>query len=353
MAFVVRWGFFVIATIFRLAETTSILSAELVCTDREMQIHILLDEPLQAPARIFVKDRSMDPMCSHAYSVVADHNALMFRIPLGTCRMQRIQQYSNKFSFATSVVVSFHEMFVTEFDKSYRIACDYANVTPPPAPKAVTVGVGVTGLEENSVDDMRPESSIQCVYRLFRGSTEVGSAEVGARQVRVGDRLEHRWECENVAQIQFIFIHDCAVNPEFDLDHDPVVLDSRGCPTDPIGMGPIEYSYDGGMARSYHTAYKFADYPNLLFKCSISVCRKDVAVPGCPSTLPVDCSKSRSARSSKTLDRDNSTDIVLSESLRFGDLAETEMDASRSSIQYHCLSLIFSTSASAPLFFSC
>ncbi|KAK0398875.1 hypothetical protein QR680_002793 [Steinernema hermaphroditum] len=62
------------------------------------------------------------------------------------------------------------------------------------------------------------------------GATEVGSAEVGVRQVRVGDRLEHRWKCENLARNQFLFVHDCVVNPEFDLQHDSVVLDSRGCP---------------------------------------------------------------------------------------------------------------------------
>ncbi|KAK0425346.1 hypothetical protein QR680_009153 [Steinernema hermaphroditum] len=217
-----------------------ILSAELVCTEREMQVHVLLNGSLGAPARVFVKERSEDPMCSHSYPAVAGHNTLMFRVPLGTCRMQRLQQFSNKFSFTTAVVVSFHELL---------------------------------GLDENSVDDARLESSIQCSYRLFHGATEVGSAEVGVRQ--------------------FFFVHDCVVNPEFDLQHDPVVLDSRGCPVDAIGMGEVRYSPDGRSGSSQNTAYKFADYPNLLFKCSINVCRTDVAVVGCPPAVPVDCSKTR------------------------------------------------------------
>ncbi|KAK0408528.1 hypothetical protein QR680_004007 [Steinernema hermaphroditum] len=303
-----------------------------------MQVHVLLDGSLEAPARIFVKERSEDPMCSHSYPAVAGHNTLMFRVPLGTCRMQRLQQFSNKFSFTTAVVVSFHEMFVSELDRSYRITCDYSAVAPPPLSKAVTVGLGVNGLDENSVDDARLESSIQCSYRLFHGATEVGSAEVGVKQVRVGDRLEHRWECENLARNQFLFVHDCIVNPEFDLQRDPVVLDSHGCPIDAIGMGEVRYSPDGRSAFSEHTAYKFADYPNLLFKCSISVCRTDVAVVGCPPTVPVDCSKTRNPRSSGIVQQNSTRDIVLSESIRFGDLTEAVMDETRPTIHYKCLS---------------
>ncbi|KAK0399271.1 hypothetical protein QR680_002970 [Steinernema hermaphroditum] len=170
------------------------------------------------------------------------------------------------------------------------------------------------------------------------GATEVGSAEVGVRQVRVGDRLEHRWECENVARNQFLFVHDCVVNPEFDLQHDPVVLDSRGCPVDAIGMGEVRYSPDGRSGSSQHTAYKFADYPNLLFKCSINVCRTDVAVVGCPPAVPVDCSKTRNPRSSGIVQQNSTRDIVLSESIRFGDITEAVMDEVRQTIHYQCLS---------------
>ena len=48
------------------------------------------------------------------------------------------------------------------------------------------------------------------------------------------------------------------------------------CTIDPMGMGKIVYSIDGKSASSRHLAYKFADYPNLLFKCSVSICRKSL-----------------------------------------------------------------------------
>uniref|UniRef100_A0A1I8A139 ZP domain-containing protein n=1 Tax=Steinernema glaseri TaxID=37863 RepID=A0A1I8A139_9BILA len=166
-------------------------------------------------------------------------------------------------------------------------------------------GVVVNDLDENSVHD----TSVQCSYRLFRGEKEVGSAEAGALQVHLGDRLEHRWECVNLAPLEFLFVHDCVASPKFDQERDRVILDSRGCPVDDFIMGKVRYSADGRVASSEHSAYRFTDDPNVLFKCSISVCRSDAA--GCPSSLPVNCSKTYNPRFSKTVDR-NSSDIVLS-----------------------------------------
>ena len=96
-----------------------------------------------------------------------------------------------------------------------------------------------------------------------------------AKTVKVGDEIEHLWKCENLGKDQFIFIHDCIVNPEFSMGEDPVLVDSEGCSVDETGIGKIEYSGDGKSAKSRHLAYKFADYHNLLFKCSISVCREN------------------------------------------------------------------------------
>ena len=70
------------------------IAAELVCTDRDMQLHVLLEKRLKHPARIFVKEQSANPRCVHHYETNSDHNALMFKIPLSTCGMQRVQQHT-------------------------------------------------------------------------------------------------------------------------------------------------------------------------------------------------------------------------------------------------------------------
>lgn len=57
-----------------------------------MQLHIVLERPIRGTVRAFVKERSEDLACSHLYSQDGDHNALTFKIPLGTCSMQKNQQ---------------------------------------------------------------------------------------------------------------------------------------------------------------------------------------------------------------------------------------------------------------------
>lgn len=46
--------------------------------------------------------------------------------------------------------------------------------------------------------------------------------------VVVGERLVHQWTCSNMLPEQFIIVHDCTVNPEYDTGHDLVIIDSKG-----------------------------------------------------------------------------------------------------------------------------
>uniref|UniRef100_A0AC35FEF5 ZP domain-containing protein n=1 Tax=Panagrolaimus sp. PS1159 TaxID=55785 RepID=A0AC35FEF5_9BILA len=210
------------------------MSAELVCTDRDMQLHVLLEKPLSHSSRIFVKEQSADPHCVHKYEPNSEHNALMFRIPLSTCGMQRIQYHSTKFSFTTSIVVSFHQFFVSSYDRSFRIACDYSQIQQPPK-QDVTVGVGVEEADDLDVNEVYPETA-ECSYKLlYRNKTSTIMEK--AKTVQIGDEMEHVWTCENLRSNQFIFIHDCLVNPEFSVGNDPILIDSNGCPVDETGIG--------------------------------------------------------------------------------------------------------------------
>ena len=152
-----------------------------------------------------------------------------------------------------------------------------------------------------------------------------------AKTVEIGAELEHVWTCQNLRSNQFIFVHNCVVNPEFSLGNDPVLIDSNGCPIDETGIGQtIEYDPDGKTARCKHPAYKFADHPNLLFKCSVTVCT-DLNCKfedGTPITLvcffrftsvyfftfqPLDCTHKRVHRS---IDLPQNSSIELSEILQ-------------------------------------
>uniref|UniRef100_A0AC34GHN4 ZP domain-containing protein n=1 Tax=Panagrolaimus sp. ES5 TaxID=591445 RepID=A0AC34GHN4_9BILA len=145
-----------------------------------------------------------------------------------------------------------------------------------------------------------------------KNSTEMEKAKT----VQIGDELEHVWTCSNLRANQFIFVHDCFVNPEFSLGNDPPLIDSNGCAVDETGIGEIKYSSDGKTATSKHLAYKFADYPNLLFKCSITICKAYSCkfTDGTSISLPLNCAQKRSPRATKFLSQNNKNNsIELSE----------------------------------------
>uniref|UniRef100_A0A9J2P2K1 ZP domain-containing protein n=1 Tax=Ascaris lumbricoides TaxID=6252 RepID=A0A9J2P2K1_ASCLU len=288
----------------------SYVSAELVCTELDMQLHIVLERPIRGTVRAFVKERSEDLACSHLYSQDGDHNALTFKIPLGTCSMQKNQQSMNRFSFSTTVYFSFHSLFVSKDDVAYRITCDYAQQIPETIHN-VTAGVGVREIEESNVDE-RSNEDVECSYSVRKAGSEIGSRESTA-YANLGDEIVHEWSCAKMLPTQFIFVHDCIVNPEFDTGNDPVIVDSQGCVMDELAMGAIKYSKDGRSASSHHFAYKFADYPNLLFKCSISICDRDYAIcsykDGSPLLEPPECALVRESRSIGTASWSGNTSV--------------------------------------------
>uniref|UniRef100_A0A915B3U7 OBG-type G domain-containing protein n=1 Tax=Parascaris univalens TaxID=6257 RepID=A0A915B3U7_PARUN len=202
-----------------------VVSAELVCTDIDMQLHIVLERPIRGTVRAFVKERSEDLACSHLYSEDGDHNALVFKIPLGTCSMQKTQQSVNRFSFTTTVYFSFHSLFVSKDDVAYRITCDYAQQIPETMYN-VTAGVGVREIEESNADE-RSNEDVECSYSVRKAGSEIDSRDSTA-YANLGDEIVHEWSCAKMLPTQFIFVHDCIVNPEFDTGNDPVIVDSQG-----------------------------------------------------------------------------------------------------------------------------
>uniref|UniRef100_A0A914X016 ZP domain-containing protein n=1 Tax=Plectus sambesii TaxID=2011161 RepID=A0A914X016_9BILA len=234
-----------------------ITSAQLICTDRDLQLHAVVKTPLFQEGRAFVKDHSRDPSCQHVYQRSTTDNALMFRIPLNTCGMVRTSQYA--------------------VDRAYRLTCEYTRAVGPTT-KDFTVALAVsmlptTLLPGRGVSGPGEEERIQCSYKLYLGDFQQYGIRQEAKYARVGDKVTHVWECSNLSPNHFIWVHDCIVNPEFSSNNDPVAIDARGCTLDPVIMSELEYQ--GPLyhtAIGHHHAYKFADYPNLLFKCSINIC---------------------------------------------------------------------------------
>ncbi|KHN76659.1 Cuticlin-1 [Toxocara canis] len=191
-----------------------------------MQLHVVLDNPIRGMIRAFVKERSEDAACSHLYSHNNEHNALVFQIPLGACNIRRKQQSASRFSFSTTVYFSFHPIFVSKDDVAYRITCDYAQQIPE-IKRNVTAGIGVREVDEPNSDD-RSAQNVECSYNLHKTGAQRQQPQPLLTYANLGDEIVHEWSCSNMLSTQFIFVHDCFVNPEFSTGNDPMIVDARG-----------------------------------------------------------------------------------------------------------------------------
>uniref|UniRef100_A0A914W4Y0 ZP domain-containing protein n=1 Tax=Plectus sambesii TaxID=2011161 RepID=A0A914W4Y0_9BILA len=82
-----------------------------------------------------------------------------------------------------------------------------------------------------------------------------------------------------------ILINNCYVTDGFGKRAD--VVDSRGCPVDPILITGIRYSQDLQRAYAESHVFKFADKPGVWFFCQIQMCMKG---PGmCNGITPPSC----------------------------------------------------------------
>lgn len=69
-----------------------------------------------------------------------------------------------------------------------------------------------------------------------------------------------------------ILINNCYVTDG--VNKKAEVIDSRGCPTDPILITGIRYSQDLQRAYAESQVFKFADRPGVWFFCQIQMCMK-------------------------------------------------------------------------------
>lgn len=86
-----------------------------------------------------------------------------------------------------------------------------------------------------------------------------------------------------------MWVHDCYVSPEYGTGEK--IVDTRGyvnvvsyliilkvlilsrCSVDQVVLGDLDYGQSPHhLVTGQHHAYSFADYPTLLFRCTISVC---------------------------------------------------------------------------------
>ncbi|PAV91196.1 hypothetical protein WR25_09183 isoform B [Diploscapter pachys] len=195
----------------------------------------------------------------------------------------------------TTIIISFHPMFITKVDKSYKVQCFYSEIAKTVTQqldvkvgknmeKNVLVVVGdddlmtgknrTAGAQHDPTQDEDIHISVplpECRYQVL---TENKDGEP-VKFATVGQTVYHQWTCEPEEEETSPFcatIHSCNVREES--GKEVQLLDENGCAVDRFLLNNLEYTADltGGQVSQ---VFKFADQPSLFFQCQIRLSLKE------------------------------------------------------------------------------
>uniref|UniRef100_A0A8L8Q2E7 ZP domain-containing protein n=1 Tax=Heligmosomoides polygyrus TaxID=6339 RepID=A0A8L8Q2E7_HELPZ len=240
---------------------------------------------------------------------------------------------------ASTIIISFHPMFVTKIDKSYRVQCFYAETA-----KTVTQNLNVSegkdmqknvlviigdqeasneGRPSNVLHDVAqkiPDETLtstvplpECRYQVLAG----GKDGTPLKLASVGQQVYHEWTCDPEGKLKedssfCATVHSCNVREEG--GREVQLLDENGCAVDRYLLNNLEYTSDltGGQMSQ---VFKFADQPSLFFQCQIRLSLKEGPVckrssDDCPKTL----------RGKRSADNDENNVDVISQHMTVFDI---------------------------------
>ncbi|KJH41208.1 zona pellucida-like domain protein [Dictyocaulus viviparus] len=275
-------------------------------------------------------------------------------VDFATCDVLRQRSNHPKGLVLTStVIISFHPMFVTKIDKSYRVQCFYAEET-----KAVTQNLNVSEGndmqrnvlviigDEEATSEGKPSNVLhddvykvtedtltafaslpECRYQASKTNSikkhvfyvfkeQKSSVLDGGKNgnpvkfASVGQLVYHEWSCDPEGKLTedspfCATVHSCSVKE--DGGREVLLLDENGCAVDRYLLNNLEYTSNlrGGQISQ---VFKFADQPSLFFQCQIRLSLKEGDIckrssDNCPRPL-------RGKRSTEQSDSENNVDVV-------------------------------------------
>ncbi|KHJ96392.1 zona pellucida-like domain protein [Oesophagostomum dentatum] len=242
--------------------------------------------------KVYVRGSYNRPECKVDYSSSPSKETQTgeIRIAHGLCNMDRQRMLSpDGVTFSIVLVISFHPLFITKFDKVYSIKCLYQEVT-----QTVATKLDVSMLPSEVVNYDVPVPS--CSYTVRKDSLDGPILSYA----RVGDQVVHRWNCDS--DIFGILVHSCTV--EDGQGEKRFIVDENGCHTDRRLLGDPTYVEALNMAYRESYVFKFADRSALRFKCGIRLCYKMDG--GCDGITPPLCYN-------ETVARDTPLDLNISQ----------------------------------------
>ncbi|XP_014217059.1 uncharacterized protein LOC106645663 [Copidosoma floridanum] len=180
--------------------------------------------------------------------------------------------------YLNDVIIQHHDTIVTSSDLGLAVTCQY-DLTNKTVSNEVDLGVhrdiNPVLTEEVVVDS--PNVAMKITDRS--GNEAIPSAEVG-------DPLALKFEILDPNSPYEIFVRELVAMDGVD-SSEIVLIDSRGCPTDHVIMGPLyKSSTSGKILLSHFDAFKFPSSEVVQFRALVTPCM--------PSCEPVQCDQEES-----------------------------------------------------------
>ncbi|VDK47511.1 unnamed protein product [Anisakis simplex] len=226
------------------------------------------------PASITVNFNTRNPFGGHVYvkglydqegcrSDEGGRQVAGIELPFDTCNVARTRSLNPRGIFVTTtVVISFHPLFVTKVDRAYRVQCFYME-----ADKTVSTQIEVSEITTAFVTQVIPMPI--CRYEILDG----GPSGQPIQFATIGQQVYHKWTCDSETIDTFCaVVHSCFVD---DGSGDKVeILNEDGCALDKYLLNNLEYPTDLMAGQEAHV-YKYADRSQLFYQCQIAITIKE------------------------------------------------------------------------------
>ncbi|VDM93084.1 unnamed protein product [Litomosoides sigmodontis] len=179
-------------------------------------------------------------------------------LPFDSCNVARTRSLNPRGIFVTTtVIISFHPLFVTKVDRAYRVQCFYME-----ADKTVST--------EIEVSEITTAFQTQIVPMPILDGGPTGQP---IQFATIGQPVYHKWTCDSETVDTFCaVVHSCFVD---DGNGDTVeILNADGCALDKYLLNNLEYPTDLMAGQEAHV-YKYADRSQLFYQCQISITIKE------------------------------------------------------------------------------
>ncbi|KAI6184617.1 hypothetical protein M3Y97_00615700 [Aphelenchoides bicaudatus] len=207
------------------------------------------------------------------YQVLVTNNQVELLIPHLDCRISRIRSLDPPgLLLETTVLVSFHQEFVTESDRLFVLRCLHTkNATQngglnEGVPQQLTTfpssNQALESLASTSTAVPSSDNNLKCSYVVVHDDT--GKM---VKSVRIGAAVRHEWECTGTRENQCLLVTNCFIKT---VDSQHELIDEYGCSKDRNLVADLEYSGQT-QVKQFARVFGVAEKPFVFYQCEMNL----------------------------------------------------------------------------------